>query len=273
MAGTLGLYEAYGDRAEAEREMADLIHKFHDDTQAWQTKHAAGGGRDTAVREGIWRAVAERFGAFGSYALKPEPQAVKKPSSAIGDDPPPREPPQKSAAPGVLLFLWNLAGNYKFGKLVFALAFIVIATFYFKDRRLAEEAKKNEPPAQPLKTPEQPQPDPDQPPPGWDKMTDEELAKLGFRRVTREEFDKMILPGTVVVLKGLQGSSGFRVAYTEEEWAFLEDLADPRHYHAVPFDRLERKTVPTPMPQPAVEPAPEPRPADNGPVVRPKPKG
>lgn len=271
MAGTYGLSPTYPDAAEADREMDNLISKFHDDVQAWKTKHANGGSREAA--EQVWEAVCKRFGAIAVYDLSPQP--VKKPASAIGDDPPPRPaPPQKSAAPAALALLWNLLGNYRWGKVVFAVLFVAGATFYFKDQRLAEEAKKKgEEPAAPAYVEPKKVVDPDEPPAGWEKMTDEELAKLGFKRVTRDEFDRMVLPGSVVVPRGRQDLPGYRVAYVEGEYAFLEYMADQGHYTSAPVADLERKQVPMEMPPPAPEPAPEPKPVPpKGPTVRPKPK-
>lgn len=287
-----GKYRLYADYPWhiADAEMDDLIAKFNTAVGEWQQRHHDGGGHDTAVRDAVWQAVCRRFGAFGIPHL---PLPVTKPDSAIGDDPPPRtepEPaptptpvtpskPEASVAPGILLFIWGLTKGRLWAKVLFAVVFIIAATFYFKDQRLAEEGKQQEPPVtQPAPLPPAPITDPDEPPPNWEKMSDEELAKLGFKRITRAEFDKLILPDTVVVVKGNQSAPGYRVAYTEDDWAFLEDLGDQHHYLAMRFAMLERKQVPTPMPETKHEPIPEPKPVDPkppepvGPVVRPRPK-
>lgn len=140
----------------------------------------------------------------------------------------PQTPP--AAPPSLLARLWEKAGTVPWGKAAFALVFITAATFYFKDQRLAEE-KAKQPQAQPLPPV----------PPDWDRMTDEELAKLGFRKVTQEELDREIVPGVVVVYKGNQNAPGYRVVGVEGDYAFVEDLGDRGRFTALLLLSVERK--------------------------------
>ncbi len=146
----------------------------------------------------------------------------------------PAAPPASSppAAPSWLAKVWEKAGTVPWGKTVFAVVFIVVATFYFKDQRVAEEKAKQAPPAAPADPPV---------PPNWDQMPDEELAKLGFRKVTQDDLDKEIVPGVVVVSRGAQGTPGYRVVGVEGDYIFAEDLGDPGRYTALLLISVERK--------------------------------
>ena len=174
--------------------------------------------------------------------------------------PPPTAPAAAPAPPPLLAAVWaSLTGRA--AKVAFAAVTIAVLTFYFKDQRLAREAAeqpaaKGEPPAALRQQP-------DQPPEGWEQMSDAELDKLGFKRITRAEFEKLILPDAVVVTKGRHDTPGYRVAYVENDYAFLEDLGNAGTYLARPVATLERKRIPDPMPPPAELP---------GPHVRPRPK-
>jgi hypothetical protein len=130
-------------------------------------------------------------------------------------------------------------------KLLFVLAFIVVAAFYYKDQRLAEEAKKAEEPAALTQ-----KANPNTVPDGWKTLSDLELARLGFRRITPAEAEKLIFPGGIVVKAGKQATPGYRVVHVEGAHAFLEDLGDSGKYLTLPVGALEPKRVPELMPPP-----------------------
>ncbi len=155
------------------------------------------------------------------------------------------EPPAASP-PWPLALLWAFLGGLtrRWPTYLFAFLFITAATFYFKDQRLAEEAKNK--PADPPPAAQQP---PTDIPPNWEQMSPEELAKLGFKRVTQEEFDKLIATDSVVVEKGKQSSPGYRVLSLEGDHAFLEEVGTPGKFTVLPVTQIERKTVPQPMPE------------------------
>jgi hypothetical protein len=138
-------------------------------------------------------------------------------------------------APKPLRDVWN-AIKSRAGRIVFGVVFVTAATFYFKDQRLAEEAKQKA------------QAQPPAPATGCESLSAEELAKLGLRRITKAEAERLILPNTVVVEAGRQTSPGFRVAFVENEYAFVESLGDAGKYLAFPTAALERKRVPDQMP-------------------------
>lgn len=161
--------------------------------------------------------------------------------------PRPAEPTSASAVRWLANVLFESAKG-RAGKLLFALGFIIVAAFVFKDQRLAEEAKKAEK-AEPAPAPTRP------------AAQDDPLGspvRPGARRLTPEEAETLILPDTVVVLKGRQDQKGFRVAYVENDFAFAQSLLTGQ-YAAFHVAGLERKRVPDRMPPPAELPA-RPRP-------------
>jgi hypothetical protein len=169
-----------------------------------------------------------------------DPPPPKKPDDSLAIDldlgVPPKPEPPGPAAPRLLRNIWDRLTT-RTGRVVFTVLFVTAATFYFKDQRLAEEAKQKaqaQPPA-PAAT-------------GCDSLSAEELSKLGLRRLTRAEVERLILPGAVVVEAGKQASPGFRVAFVENEHAFVESLGDGGKYFAFPTAALERKRVPDQMP-------------------------
>lgn len=146
--------------------------------------------------------------------------------------------PARSSLRWFLGIVWEAARGRRWTRVLFFLAFVTVSTFYFKDQRLAEEAKKQAaeaelPPAAVRAT--------------WVRLPESELAKLGLRRITPQEFGEAILPDTVVVVKGRQDQKGFRVAYTENDFAFAQSLVTGQYY-AFHVAGLERKRVPDEMP-------------------------
>lgn len=158
-------------------------------------------------------------------------------------------PPAGPASPGrwLLGIVWEAARGRRWPRVLFALGFITVAAFYFKDQRLAEEGKKAEPPAA-----ARPVADPDDPLGGLGRVGDAELAKFGLRRIPRAEVANLILPGAVVVVKGRQDQKGFRVVYTEDDHAFVQSLVSGQ-YAAFHVAGLERKRVPDRMPPPKTD--------------------
>ena len=80
--------------------------------------------------------------------------------------------PARSSLRWFLGIVWEAARGRRWTRVLFFLAFVTVSTFYFKDQRLAEEAKKQAaeaelPPAAVRAT--------------WVRLPESELAKLGLR--------------------------------------------------------------------------------------------